>query len=125
MSGLMVCFKRVWEEKADFESMIYSGSRAAHSQKNKFLDDISDSLISLQRLYNQKFMDEMKQKSLDLILYHKHYRMDTMLRSKQNLEFHICIITWNVNATSPDKLLELEKIVKACEGADLVIFGIQ
>lgn len=30
-------------------------------------------------------MDEMKQKSLDLILYHKHYRMDSMLKNKQNL----------------------------------------
>ena len=30
-------------------------------------------------------MDEMKQKSLDLILYHKRYRMDSMLKNKQNL----------------------------------------
>jgi hypothetical protein len=68
----------------------------------------------------------MKQKSLDLVLYHKHYRMDSMLRSnKQNLEFHICIITWNVNATDPDKFKELHKLAEACEGADLVIFGVQ
>lgn len=105
--------------------MIYTGSRAATCRQNKFLDSLSDSLISLQRLYNQKFMDEMKQKSLDLILYHTHYRMNSILRSKQSIEFHICIITWNVNATDPDKLHELSKAIEACEGADLIIFGIQ
>lgn len=84
--------------------MIYTGSRATNGKKNKFLDDLSDSFISLQRLYNQKFIDEMKQKALDIILYHKHYRMNSMLRNKQNTEFQICIISWNVNATDPDKL---------------------
>ena len=58
-------------------------------------------MISLQRLYNQKFMDEIKQKSLDLILYHKNYRMDSVLKNKENIELHICIVTWNVNATDP------------------------
>lgn len=81
--------------------------------------------MSLQRLYNQKFMDEIKQKSLDLILYHKHYRMESMLRNKQNVEFHICIVSWNVNATSPEKMKELSKIIDRCEGADLIIFGVQ
>jgi hypothetical protein len=55
--------------------MIYTGSRAANGKKNKFLDDLSDSFISLQRLYNQKFIDESKQKALDVILYHQTYRM--------------------------------------------------
>jgi hypothetical protein len=95
------------------------------NRSNAFLDEIADSQMSLQRLYNQKFMDEIKQKSLDLILYHKHYRMESMLRNKQNVEFHICIVTWNVNATDPDKMKQLSRIVDMCEGADLVIFGVQ
>ena len=125
MNGLMLGFKAIWEEKADFESLIYTGSRAANSRGNTFLDNISDSFISLQRLYNQKFMDEMKQKSLDLILYHKHYRMDSILKNKHNLEFHVCVITWNVNATDPNKLKELAKVLETCAGADLVVFGVQ
>lgn len=46
-------------------------------------------------------MDEIKQKSLDLILYHKNYRMDSVLKNKENIELHICVVTWNVNATDP------------------------
>ena len=55
--------------------MIYTGSRATNGKKNKFLDSLEDSFIALQRLYNQKFIDEIKQKALDILLYHKHYRM--------------------------------------------------
>ena len=51
--------------------------------------------------------------------------MDSMLKNKQNVEFHICIATWNVNATDPDKLKGLAKLIEVCEGADLVIMGIQ
>ena len=80
---------------------MYTGSRIINNAKNSFLDEISSSLINFQRMYNESFMDEMKQKSLDTILFHKHYRMDSMLRNKQNLEFHICVVTWNVNATDP------------------------
>jgi hypothetical protein len=57
MSGLMLGFKTIWEEKADYESLIYSGNRANNSRRNAFLDEVSDSLLSWQRLYNQKFMD--------------------------------------------------------------------
>lgn len=53
--------------------MIYTGSRATSGKKNKFLDDLEDSFISLQRLYNQKFIDRIKQMSLDIILHHKNY----------------------------------------------------
>lgn len=62
--------------------MIYSGSRAANGKKNKFLDDLEDYFISLQRLYNQKFLDEIKQKALDILLYHTSYRMTYMLKIK-------------------------------------------
>jgi phosphatidylinositol-bisphosphatase len=79
----------------------------------------------LQRLYNQKFIDEIKQKSLDIILYHKYYRRDTMLKNKEITELHISIASWNVNATDPEKMTQLDKIIAACEGADLVIFGAQ
>ena len=34
-------------------------------------------------------------------------------------------MTWNVNATDPDKLRQLEKVMDACEGADLIIIGVQ
>jgi len=30
-----------------------------------------------------------------------------------------------VNATDPDKMKELEKLVEACDQADLIVFGIQ
>lgn len=35
------------------------------------------------------------------------------------------MVTWNVNATNPDKLKGLSQALDVCEGADLVIFGIQ
>lgn len=105
--------------------MIYSGSRATNGKKNKFLDDLEDSFISLQRLYNRKFLDEIKQKSLDTLLYHTHYRMNSMLKNKHNTEFHISVVTWNVNATDPDKLKGLEEILSRCDGSDLIVFGIQ
>lgn len=125
LSALLLNFRNLWQEKADFESMIYAGSRATNGKKNKFLDDLEDSFISLQRLYNQKFIDEIKQKSLDIILYHKYYRRDSMLRNKQSAQLHICIASWNVNATDPDKMTNLDKMVAACDGADLVVFGVQ
>lgn len=34
-------------------------------------------------------------------------------------------MTWNVNATGPDKLKELQKVAEYCKGADLVVFGVQ
>lgn len=40
MTSLMLGFKILWEEKADFESMIYAGSRATNGRKNKFLDEL-------------------------------------------------------------------------------------
>ena len=105
--------------------MIYTGSRATNGKKNKFLDSLEDSFIALQRLYNQKFIDEIKQKALDILLYHKHYRMTSVLKNKQNIEFNVCLVTWNVNATEPDKLKGLETIISRCDGSDLLIFGIQ
>jgi hypothetical protein len=123
--SLILNFRNVWEEKADFESMIYSGSRATNGKKNKFLDSLEDSFIALQRLYNQKFIDEIKQKSLDILLYHKHYRMNSMLKNKQNTELHVCLVTWNVNATDPEKLKGLEMIIEQCDDSDLIVFGIQ
>lgn len=60
-------FKTLWLGKADYESLIYSGTRAASGLKNKFLDDLDSSFVSLQRLYNEKFMDRIKQTSIDLL----------------------------------------------------------
>jgi hypothetical protein len=105
--------------------MIYAGSRATNGKKNKFLDSLEDSFIALQRLYNQKFIDEIKQKSLDILLYHKHYRMNSVLRNKQNTELRICLVTWNVNSTDPDKLTGLQTVIEHCDGSDLIVFGIQ
>lgn len=48
-----------------------------------------------------------------------------MLRNKQSAQLHICIASWNVNATDPDKMTNLDKMVAACDGADLVVFGVQ
>ena len=45
-------FKEIWLEKADYESLIYSGTRAASGRKDKFLDELDNSFISIQRLYN-------------------------------------------------------------------------
>lgn len=78
--------------------MMYTGSRATNSKKNKFLDDLESSLISLQRLYNQKFIDRMKQKALDIILHHRNYRFETVLISGDKKSLQLAIVTWNVNA---------------------------
>lgn len=48
-----------------------------------------------------------------------------MLKNKHNTEFHISVVTWNVNATDPDKLKGLEEILSRCDGSDLIVFGIQ
>jgi hypothetical protein len=48
-----------------------------------------------------------------------------MLRNKQSTELQICIASWNVNATNPDSMAQLDRMVAACEGADLVVFGLQ
>jgi len=61
--------------KADYESLIYAGTRAASGLKNKFLDDLDSSFVSLQRLYNEKFMDRIKQTSIDLLHNGKKGRM--------------------------------------------------
>lgn len=60
-------FKECWSEKADYESLIYAGTRAASGRKDKFLDELDNSFISIQRLYNEKFMDRLKQTAIDLI----------------------------------------------------------
>lgn len=51
--------------------------------------------------------------------------MDSMLKNKQNTELQLCIATWNLNATDPDRLKQLQTVVEACDGADLVVFGFQ
>lgn len=48
----MLGFRYLWEEKANFESLMYTGSRATTSSSNDFLEEISDSLVNFQRLYN-------------------------------------------------------------------------
>ena len=95
-------FKMLWLDKADYQSLIYSGTRAVSGLKNKFLDDIDSSFVSLQRLYNEKFMDRIKQTSIDLL----HYDSKSQTKFKKgnnqySTPFKINILTWNVNATSP------------------------
>lgn len=60
---------------------------------------IENTFISLQRYYNQKFIDQIKQLSLDIILYHKNYQ--PLIRLKHKLPFTVSVLTWNVNALSP------------------------
>jgi hypothetical protein len=104
--------------------MIYTGSRATNGKKNKLLDDLSDSFISLQRLYNQKFIDRIKQKSLDIILHHKHYNFETLLKDKHKTPFNINILSWNVNATDPEKLKDIPIALDTLDG-ELIVIGIQ
>ncbi len=59
------------------------------------------------------------------MLYHTQYRMNSMLKNKENTEFRVCLVTWNVNATDPDKLKGLEEIVAQCDGCDIIVFGLQ
>jgi hypothetical protein len=82
--------------------LIYVGTRAVSGLKNKFLDDLDSSFVSLQRLYNEKFMDRIKQTAIDLIHYDSKNR--AKLRnghSQYSSPFKVTISTWNVNATSP------------------------
>ena len=44
---------------------------------------------------------------------------------KHFLPLSVSISTWNVNATPPEKLYDLQKLLDACSGSDLVVFGIQ
>lgn len=98
-------FKNLWLSKADYESLIYAGTRAASGLKNKFLDELDSSFVSLQRLYNEKFMDRIKQTSIDLL--HNGGKTKIKYQSshrRYTSPFKISILSWNVNATSPDKL---------------------
>ena len=100
----MKSFQEVWLEKADFESLIYSGSRAVTGRKDKFLDELDNSIISLKRLYNQKFIDRMKQAALDVILFNeKKFQRDwsSTVHKKFTSPFRIATVTWNVNAVHP------------------------
>lgn len=51
-NSLVKSFRGVWAGKADYESMIYTGTRAASGRKDKLLDEIDNSFVALQRLYN-------------------------------------------------------------------------
>lgn len=57
----------MWTIKADFESLIYTGTRSASGRKDKLLDEIDNSFVALQRLYNEKFIDRMKQTVIGLL----------------------------------------------------------
>lgn len=102
MSSVIKNFKILWLGKADYESLIYAGTRAVSGLKNKFLDELDSSFVSLQRLYNEKFMDRIKQTSIDLL----HFDNKTRLKLKNGhcqytSPFKVSILTWNVNATAP------------------------
>jgi hypothetical protein len=51
--------------------------------------------------------------------------MNSMLKNKENTEFRVCLVTWNVNATDPEKLKGLEEVVAQCDGCDIIVFGLQ
>ena len=70
-------------------------------------------------------MDQLKQKSLDILLYHKNYL--PLFRSKHKLPINVSILTWNVNAMNPENYVgEIEKAIRLVrEGADLVVVGLQ
>jgi hypothetical protein len=112
MKPLIRNFKNLWLAKADYESLIYAGTRAVSGLKNKFLDDLDSSFVSLQRLYNEKFMDRIKQTAIDLIHYDSKFQSKLKnSHCKYTSPFKISISTWNVNATSPEKL-KVKEIVK-------------
>lgn len=90
-------YKSMWEEKGQFESIIYAGTPSTQGKKTKLLAQIENTLISLQRYYNQKFIDQLKQRSLDCILYHKNY--EPLSRLKHKLPLTVSILTWNINGT--------------------------
>lgn len=76
-------------------------------RKDKFLDELDNSIISLKRLYNQKFIDRMKQAALDVILFNeKKFQKDwsSTVHKKYTSPFRVSMITWNVNAVAPEKL---------------------
>ena len=67
-------YKLLWAIKADYESLIYTGTRAASGRKDKLLDEIDNSFVALQRLYNEKFMDRMKQTVIDTLHPRKKHK---------------------------------------------------
>jgi hypothetical protein len=69
----------------------------------------------------------MKQEALDLILSHgrkSQCKSPSLNHQKYTSPFKISMVTWNVNATEPDKL-SFEGIVQKCDGSDLIVIGVQ
>lgn len=69
-------------------------------------------------------MDRMKQTVIDLMNPKKKSLMNKSSVNHSSSDFNVSIITWNVNATQPDKL-DLDPLVKKYSNADLLVFGIQ
>ena len=68
-------------------------------------------------------MDRVKQTSIDLI-HSSQTKKINFTHQKYTSPFHISMITWNVNATLPEKL-DLKSCLKHCNDADLIVFGTQ
>lgn len=70
-------------------------------------------------------MDRIKQTSIDLLHNGKKGRMRLEnVHRKYTSPLKVHILSWNVNATHPEKL-NVKEIVKSFEGADLIAFGVQ
>jgi hypothetical protein len=125
-------FKYVWAENADFISKMYCGTDSYSSNltrlgKRGFLDFIDASLLSLARVYNSKFEDQLKQETLDLLLGRINIISKLALDSKDksnNCPLKVFVSTWNVNACKPLEV-KLERLLGQAESPDLVVFCLQ
>jgi hypothetical protein len=125
-------FKYAWAENADFISKMYCGTDSYSSNltrlgKRGFLEFIDASLLSLARVYNSKFEDQLKQESLDLMLGRVHIISRLALDSKDkasNCPIRVFVSTWNVNACKPHDI-RLDRLLKQADSSDLVVFCLQ
>lgn len=63
----------MWADNGDYVSMHYAGTCSSTSDmiktgKNGLMQKINQGMIGVQRMYNQNFMDDQKQVTINLLL---------------------------------------------------------
>lgn len=112
----------IWAENRDFLSKLYCGMDSVCTNmtslgRKSFFDQI-ESATSL----TKPQADQIKLKSLDLIVGESKTIEVNKYQPTQSL--NIFIATWNVNDINPNKL-DLSKIFRRMDNPDMIVFAIQ